>query len=474
MTTRELMRKAVWQPLGKAQMLAMNCSHIPEVLLAGARGGGKTLTLIMLFLQHVGKGYGAGWSGVIFRITHKALKDIKKQAREWIPKIYPDAQYNKTDATWTFPEGETLTFSQFATEDDYWTWHGQELPFIGWEELTAWPDDSCYKSMFSCNRSSKPGVPKIIRATTNPYGPGKHWVKERWSVPSMYFKVQKDLRDEDGGILPPRLALDFDTHDNTALHSNDPTYLQKIRASASNPEMLKAWLEGDWDAAAGGLFDEDYDPSKHIISPFTLLSTQWTLYHAFDWGSAAPYSYGIYAKCTEENTHPQTGQKFIRGDIIRIREDYGWNGKPNKGSKLNPEQQAQRFKELQETWGLRGRVRPGPAGADLFSTARGPSMNTKYANKNIRFTPAYVKAGSRVAGYQEIRTRLANAKAEERTEPGLFFFSGRNPHLLRVLVGAPPDPKNPDDVLDTYEDHPLDELRYAVFSGQKTSRQIPV
>lgn len=473
---------ATWKPLGKAQILALNCSHVPEVILEGNRGGGKTVTLLMMFLQHVGKGFGASWRGVIFRISHPALKDIKEQSKKWFKLIYPDAQYNETQSTWTFPDGEMLTFAHFASENDYWTWHGQEIPFIGWEELTSWPDDACFKSMFSCNRSSKPGIPKMIRSTTNPYGLGKTWVKERYGLPTMRWKVQTGLTDpETGGALPDRLALNFRQEDNTALLDADPEYMNKVRASAKNPEMLKAWLDGDWDAAVGGMFDDLFRPDIHVVTPFLLNPKQWRLDRALDWGSAAPYSFGIYAEAREScvvKTPMGVEQMFLKGDVIRIREDYGWNGKPNKGTKLPPEVQAKRFRELEDTWGIHHLVQPGPAGVDIWSTAKGPALHSHYAKRGVRFIPAYVGAGSRVAGMQEIRTRLFNANPLDidgntlpREKPGLFFFDGQNPQMLRLLIGAVPCEKNPDDLDENYEDHPIDELRYKLFTKKRTSTQ---
>jgi len=44
--------------------------------------------------------------------------------------------------------------------------------WIGFEELTNWATDECYKIMMSCNRSANPDVPKKYRASCNPSGPG--------------------------------------------------------------------------------------------------------------------------------------------------------------------------------------------------------------------------------------------------------------------------------------------------------------
>jgi hypothetical protein len=82
------------------------------------------------------------------------------------------------------PEEKRFFLQQFNREDDYWNFHGHEYPFIGWDELTNWPDLTGYKRMMSCCRSSNPSVPRKIRATTNPYGPGHNAVKFYFELPA--------------------------------------------------------------------------------------------------------------------------------------------------------------------------------------------------------------------------------------------------------------------------------------------------
>lgn len=472
--------KALWKPNSQAQMGAIATFTVPEVIYEGNRGGGKTITLLMTFLAHVGKGYGPDWRGVIFRIKRDSLKDIVNQSKKWFWRVFPDAIFNETNLSWKFPGGEMLGFSHFATEDDYHSgWHGQELPFIAWEELTSWADDSCFKIMMSCNRSSNPDVPRMIRATTNPYGIGKHWVRTRYNLPGSRTHLQTGIVDEDGNSLPDRLALHFKMEDNIDLMRADPTYPGKIRASAKNKEMLKAWMDGDWDARAGGMFDDLFNDDVHLVDPF-LIPRSWRLDRAFDWGSASPYAYAIFA---ESDGSPYTDKRgetheTIRGDVFMIAEDYGWNGTANKGSKLNPQQQAERFKQLEQTWGVYGLVKPGPAGVDIWSKARGPAIYSTYLKLGIKFVMAYVSAGSRAAGLQEIRTRLFNADPRDdkdnpimRERPGVFFFKPNCPHLHRTIIGAAPDDKNPDDLDPKYEDHVIDMLRYRLFTKRPTTTQ---
>jgi hypothetical protein len=159
----------IWEPQPGSQELFLTCP-IFEAILEGTRGGGKTDTLLMDFLQHVGTGLGVDWRGILFRRSHPELADIIAKTQKWFKQIFPTAEYNKVEKTWTFPDGEQLLLRHIRVVSDYWSYHGHAYPWIGWEELSNWPDDGPFRKMMSCCRSTNPRVPKKYRATTNPYG----------------------------------------------------------------------------------------------------------------------------------------------------------------------------------------------------------------------------------------------------------------------------------------------------------------
>ena len=70
-----LEHKLDWVPQPGSQEAFVNCP-IGEALIEGPRGGGKTDGLLMDFAQHVGKGYGAEWRGILFRRTFPELSDV--------------------------------------------------------------------------------------------------------------------------------------------------------------------------------------------------------------------------------------------------------------------------------------------------------------------------------------------------------------------------------------------------------------
>ena len=54
------------------------------------------------------------------------------------------------DLAW--PTGEELLFRFGKEEGDYWDYHGQEFPFIGFNKLTKQQSAEFYEMMFSCRQ----------------------------------------------------------------------------------------------------------------------------------------------------------------------------------------------------------------------------------------------------------------------------------------------------------------------------------
>jgi len=131
------------------------------------------------------------------------LDDIISKSKRWFNRSAQKPRFlaGSSSLKWVWPTGEELLFRAFEDEEDYWSFHGHELPFIGWEELTSWPNINCYESMKSTNRSSfqptsyLPMIPRIIRSSTNPFGVGHSWCKKYFIDPAPYGQV---VADKDG------------------------------------------------------------------------------------------------------------------------------------------------------------------------------------------------------------------------------------------------------------------------------------
>ena len=211
--------RVVWQPQSESQRLFLSCP-LYECLLEGTRGALKTDALLMDFAQHVGQGFGAAWRGILFRKEYKDLADVVAKSKKWFYQIFPGALFLESNAQykWKFPDGEELLLRAIKREDDYWNYHGHEYPWVGWEELCAWPSLRLYHDMKSCCRSSHSSVPRKYRSTTNPYGPGHNAVKLYFIDPAPPGRTIV----EEGGR--PRVRIHASIDESDFLRQADPDY----------------------------------------------------------------------------------------------------------------------------------------------------------------------------------------------------------------------------------------------------------
>jgi hypothetical protein len=468
-----------WSPQRGSQVLFMSCP-VFEVLYEGTRGPGKTDALIMDFAQDVGKGYGEDWRGILFRRSRPELRDIIAKTRKWFKKIFPSAQYNKVEKTWTWPDGEQLILAHIRNESDYWSYHGHAYPWIAFEELTTWPDDGAYRKMMSCCRSSNPLVPRKYRATCNPYGPGHNWVKRRFRLPGHRGIVIRDAVDSQGLPEPERVAIHGNIIENQILLQADPGYISRIRASARNASEAAAWIEGRWDIVSGGMFDDMWDAQVNVLDPFEVPAS-WRVSRSFDWGSSRPFSVGWWARSDGTPVVLRDGRVLntVRGDVFRIAEWYGANPKqPNVGLYMKSADIAagilQREVKMRRDGLIRGPVHPGPADSAIWSSVPGtPSIEKDMRDAGVMWEKADKSPGSRKQGWEQIRTRLKNSHRDERgmrEKPGLFVF--RTCHdWISTVPTLPRDDRDLDDIDTESEDHQADETRYYVMETSNGMRQ---
>lgn len=464
-----------WQPQPGSQTMFLSCP-IYEVLFEGTRGPGKTDALLMDFVQHVGTGLGADWRGILFRRTYVELKDVIAKTQKWFKRFFPNAEYNKTEKTWTFPDGEQLILSYMKNVDDYWNYHGHAYPWIGWEELTNWADDGCLRKMMSCSRSTNSKCPIKVRATCNPYGVGHNWVKKRYRLPASRGMVIRDAVDHEGNPEPHRVAIHGALKENRILLDANPDYVQKLRAAARNPAELAAWLHGSWDIVAGGMFDDVWNPKRHVLDPFPI-PRSWRLDRSFDWGSSKPFSVGWWAESDGTEVQLPNGHTLhtVRGDLFRFAEWYGCRpGQSNEGLKMLATDVAEGIKERENDMFSRnvcnGRIRPGPADSAIWASEDGPSIASNMQSKGVFWEKADKAPGSRKQGWQQMRERFTHAvAAHPREKAGLFVFTNCK-DFLETVPNLPRDDKNLDDVDTEAEDHIGDEVRYRVRRARKGVR----
>lgn len=461
------MPSIAWQPHPGSQTLFLTCPY-DELLYHGTRGPGKTDALLMDFAREVGQGWGAAWRGILFRQTYKQLSDVVAKTQKWFPRIFPNAQFNRSDYEWHWPDGEALLLRYFERPDDYWNYHGHEYPWIGWEELTNWATSECYETMFACSRSSEPGVPKRVRATCNPWGAGHHWVKSHFidrgkqAEPITETFPHPLTGDE---ITRTRGHLFGHLYENRTLLAVDPEYVANLRG-IRDENKRKAWLDGSWDIVAGGFFSDVWDARKHVIARPWTPPKEWRCYVSFDWGSASPFSAGFWAE--SDGTQAPNGEFYPRGALIRFDEWYGAD-KPNEGLRLSNQAIGSGLIERIKAYESRGlHFRQGPADPSIFKEDGGPSIYAQI-KQGAGGRDIFGKAdNTRVAGWQKVAEML---EGDADRGPMLYIMANCR-DFLRTVPMLPRDERNWDDIDTDTEDHVADELRYMTMWRPKEARIV--
>lgn len=451
-----------WAPQPGSQTLFVT-SPVHETLYEGTRGPGKTNALLMDFCQHVGQGFGAAWRGILFRQNYPALSDVVEKANAWIPKAFPDATFTVSGPsgyTWRFASGEELLFRYIDNPRDYKNYHGHEYPWMAFDELTNWPDGKCYALMKSCCRSSTPGIPRKLRAATNPHGPGHHWVKARFIDVAPRGHV---FTDEHGN---QRVALHGHWSENQFLQQNDPEYIARLKeATEDDPDLQSAWVEGSWDVSAGAFFGASWSRRIHAIPPFAIPAS-WRLDRSFDWGSSKPFSVGWWAESdgTTATLADGSTRNFPRGSLFRIAEWYGCvPGKPNTGLQLGAAEIAKGIIERQQGHWPNRHVQPGPADASIYDVQDGHCIGDNFKKAGVTWTAANKNPGSRKNGWELMRDRFKAAKKHPAEDPALYVFD-TCVDFIRTVPMLPRDAKKPDDIDTNAEDHIADETRYRILA----------
>lgn len=498
------MPRIVWSPLPGSQALAVSCP-CNHILYEGTRGPGKTDAQLMAFRKNVGKGYGQFWRGVIFDRQYKNLDDLVAKSKKWFYEFGDGAEFRLStkDYKWVWPTGEELLFRALENEDDYWNYHGQEFPFIGWNELTKFPTRKLYDAMMSCNRSSflplehtpkdengayrtpnglpLPEIPLVVFSTTNPYGPGHNWVKSDFidsAKPGEVIRITTNVfnprTQEREDVTKTQVRIFGSYKENRYL---SPLYIAELE-NTSEPNKRRAWLWGDWDIVAGGAIDDLWDAAIHVLPRFAIPRT-WATNRSFDWGSSQPFSVGWWAKADGTEVILPDGRRFCppRGSLIRFYEWYGTRKiGTNEGLKMSATKVANGILEREADLLRQGWIvlapSPGPADNAIRNVVEedSDSIEKKMAVAKVRWTESDKKPGSRKNGLQLFRDRLESSvkymKGEDNPGPGIWFMVICNASLATLPV-LPRDSKDPDDVDTEAEDHVYDDVRYEVLSDTK-------
>jgi hypothetical protein len=421
--------QVVWQPQPGPQEVLVNCP-ITLIGYGGARGGGKTdgtLGKFAIKQEQLGEDFNA----IFFRKELPQADDLIERAKQiYLPL---QAHWQDQKKQFTFPKGGRLRFRPLANDADAEKYQGQNLSDCAIEEAGNYADPSCIWKLFGALRGKGGGQ---VILTFNPGGVGHSWLKETFirPAPKGLKVLQKELpngKHFDYIYIPSRV------HDNQILLAKDPGYIDRLHMVGS-PELVRAWLEGDFEIHEGSYFPEF--SSRHIISPFNV-PRHWQRYMGFDWGFRSPFA-AIWGAVSSGKTDEGVEVPFPKGALIIYRELWG------KG--VDNVEQATRIASLSVGENLISVADPS-----IFKHDGGPSINDQFTQVFARYKhpPFRAADNDRLSGWSQIRQRLV-------AKPSLLYIFASCPYLLDTLPSLAIDKKRPEDADSSGDDHACDALRY--------------
>lgn len=399
----------------------------------GARGGGKSHWLLAQMgvddCQRV-----PGLKCLLLRKVGKANLEHFEDLRR---KLFTNLghEFSAFRGILTFNNGSRIIAGHFQNEKDIDAYLGLEYDVIGIEEATTLTARK-YQDITTCCRTSKPNWRPRIYSTTNPGGVGHAWYRTRFVAPML------ERRETDTRFVAARVT------DN---RWNNPEYIRVLQGLSG--WQRRAWLDGDWDIAAGQFFTT-LRREVHVVEDFD--DTR-----AREWFCAMDYGFAHYTVvllgCTDGD-----GNLFV-ADEHAERLWLPQRHAPGIKAMLARHKIGDRKLELSD-------LKRFVAGADVFSRqSDGTTVAAQYARQGITLRPANT---DRLNGWAEIMTRFGDVEANIR--PTLFIHQ-RCGRLIETLPTLQHDPNRPEDVLKIDADDDgvggddcADCLRYLVATKTRT------
>jgi hypothetical protein len=429
---------------------------IPEeydLALLGGRGGGKSFALALLILRHA-ELYRESARILYLRRSYKGIADFESLLREIFGAIYGTAaKYNSQEHLWRLPSGSYLELGQLESEADYVKYQGRSFNLILVDEGGQYSEPDLLDRLRSNLRAPSGLRPRFVLAA-NPGGVGHAWISKRYVFSGSPWAPFEEKQSGRLFVHAPSTYLD-----NTGIDQGE--YLRNLQASCPfDPELLRAWVSGDWAIARGAFFasclgDHNLIEPWQEIPALSRWGKKWgSPYLAHDYGVSAP-SVTLLMVESEGREGPD-GRFYPRGSIL-VLDEYVSNqpGSLEKGMGYTVDILADRIKEMCKRWNVRPE---GVADDACFARTGMATIAEEFRRHGVFFREA--QKGGRSVGWERLRRLMSDAGKPD--VPGLYI--ARNcEYLWSTLPYLARDPRKQDDVDTRANDHGADALRYGVL-----------
>ncbi len=430
----------------------------------------------MLALRHAEQ-YGDRARVLYIRKTYKGLADFELVTRELFGLVYGmAARYNSAEHVWRLPNGAYLEMGQLETAGDYAKYQGRSFTLLLIDEAGQFAMPDTLDMLRSNLRGSK-DMPIRVVIAANPGGPGHHWLARRYVFKAGPWKPFVEERSKRMFVYAPS------TFDGNQFIDRDQ-YRDQLEASCpSDPELLRAWVEGDWAVNRGAYFASVLDEDRNAVDPWESIPevyddsqvrrqdgcgwerrgwVKWDHWLAHDFGSSAPSVTYLIVKspgAEHQGLYYPRDSLILVDELAAVRKD-----NLNLGLGWTAAITGEAIVEFCAKWG----VRPKGVADDacFMKTGHGATLADEFRRAGVYFDPA--KKADRITGWERMRRLLADAGKPD--VPGLYisraceYFWATVPYLAR-------DEKRVEDVDSSGPDHAADACRYGLL---RVKREITV
>ena len=410
-----------------------------EKLYGGAAGGGKTAAIVAEAVT-----LALEYPGIPINLFRRTIPELNKTIKPEIIKQcwayikagnivwHGQASGDKDGRSYEFANGSTIILNYCDTDADIYRYQGAEMPVIGIDELTQFPQ-AWVEYLLTRNRTSNHDWPVLFMAGTNPGGIGHGWVKQRFIDPIPPEQINTVMID--GGDTSTRVFIPakVDDHPDERFKKD---YKRKLSA-ITDPQLRRALRDGDWDTFAGQVFTE-WRRDLHVCEPFTI-PEHWKRWRSMDYGNKNSTLW--YAR------DPQTERNYVYREY-------------HTDSFLPIEEKARTTLMLEQgesvSFGL-----ADPAiwkGAADHNT--GKTVAEIYLDNGVKWMPAN---NDRMAGLAIVHDALS---IMDDGRPKTIFFSTCL-SSIRTIPALPYDLHKVDDVDTDADDHDYDSFRYGMMGTRK-------
>lgn len=409
----------------KASAAARLCDHEggpTDIGYGGARGGGKShwglaqifvddcarrADLKFLYIRKVGK------------TGKEAIHDLRRSVLHGVAHDYTNNTLIRRD------NGSRVVLGHFQHEKDIDNYLGLEYDGVLIEEATQLSARKV-KDVGTCIRTSKLGWRPRKYFTTNPGNIGHAWFKHKFIEP---LRANRETFTR---------FIQATVYDNKFVNPEYRTELEKLTGW-----QRRAWLDGDWDIAAGQFFTT-FRRQAHSVDKVKILE-DWPVWMGLDYGFTHFTTAYLLTKDGDGNTFC-AAEHAERGLLV-----------PSHAKAILTMLDLHKVKPA--------RIRRVAAGTDCFAKKHtGGTIADDYKANGLTLAEANM---DRINGAAEILRRL---KDPERGDTPRLFISEACPMLLECIPMLQHDPHRPEDVLKVDcdddglgGDDPYDGFRYALM-----------